>query len=162
MKIVLYSMTSDKRKIGKTMAKILELDNVVMKENTSVINPTFVFNRKKPRENEILPNYFSCNYIYSYGTKKYYFVNDIRMSNASALEFICTEDVLESYKNKILSLTTLIERQEKVYSPYIVDNELKVSTANRDTGISRVLDKYSVGNLGNNISYVITTVGGGV
>ena len=162
MKIVLYSMTSDKRKIGKTKARILVLDNVVMKENTSVINPTFVFNRKKPRENEILPNYFSCNYIYSYGTKKYYFVNDIRMSNASALEFICTEDVLESYKNKILSLTTLIERQEKVYSPYIVDNELKVSTANRDTGISRVLDKYTVGNLGNNISYVITTVGGGV
>ena len=162
MKIVLYSMTSDKRKIGKTMARILELDNVVMKEDTSVINPTFVFNRKKPRENEILPKYFSCNYIYSYGTKKYYFVNDIRMSNASALEFICTEDVLESYKKKILSLTTLIERQEKVYSPYIVDNELKVSTANSDTGISRVLDKYTVGNLGNNISYVITTVGGGV
>ena len=161
MKIVLYSMTSDKRKIGKTMARILELDNVVMKEDTSVINPTFVFNRKKPRENEILPKYFSCNYIYSYGTKKYYFVNDIRMSNASALEFICTEDVLETYKNKILSLTTLIERQENLYSPYILDNELKISTANVETGIPRKLDKFSVGTLGNNFSYVITTVGGG-
>ena len=161
MKIVLYSMTSDKRKIGKTMARIIELDNVVMKEDTSVINPTFVFNRKKPRENEILPKYFSCNYIYSYGTKKYYFVNDIRMSNASALEFICTEDVLETYKNKILSLTTLIERQENLYSPYILDNELKISTANVETGIPRKLDKFSVGTLGNNFSYVITTVGGG-
>ena len=162
MKIILYSMTSDKRKIGKTKAKLFELDNVVMKEGTSVINPTFVFNRKKPRQNEILPNYFSCNYIYCYDTKKkYYFVNDIRMNNASALEFICTEDVLETYKNNILSLTTLIERQENVYSPYIVDNELKLSTANKKTGISRVLDKYSVGFLGNNISYVITTVGGG-
>ena len=161
MKIVLYSMTSDKRKIGKTMARILELDNVVMKEDTSVINPTFVFNRKKPRENEILPKYFSCNYIYSYGTKKYYFVNDIRMSNASALEFVCTEDVLETYKNKILSLTTLIERQENLYSPYILDNELKISTANVETGIPRKLDKFSVGTLGNNFSYVITTVGGG-
>ena len=68
---------------------------------------------------------------------------------------------METYKNNILSLTTLIERQENVYSPYIVDNELKVSTANRDSGVSRVLDKYSVGTLGNNISYVITTVGGG-
>lgn len=161
MKIILFSMTSDKRKIGKTKAKLFELDKVVMKENTSVINPTFILNRKKPQENEILPKYFSCNYIYSYGTKKYYFVNDIRMSNASALEFICTEDVLETYKNNILSLTTLIERQEKLYSPYIVDNELKVSTANSETGVSRVLDKYSVGSLGNNISYVITTVGGG-
>ena len=161
MKIILYSMTSDKRKIGKTKARLFELDKVVMKENTSVINPTFVFNRKKPQENEILPSYFSCNYIYSYGTKKYYFVNDIRMSNASALEFVCTEDVLETYKNNILSLTTLIERQENIYSPYIVDNELKLSTANRDSGVSRVLDKYSVGSLGNNISYVITTVGGG-
>ena len=161
MKIILYSMTSDKRKIGKTKAQLFELDKVVMKEDTSVINPTFVFNRKNPQLNEILPNYFSCNYIYSYGTEKYYFVNDIRMSNASALEFICTVDVLETYKNNILSLTTLIERQENIYSPYIVDNELKLTTANKTTGISRVLDKYSVGTLGNNISYVITTVGGG-
>ena len=161
MKIILYSMTSDKRKIGKSKAKLFELDNVVMKEDTSVISPTFVFNRKKPHQNEILPNYFKCNYIYLCGIKKYYFVNDIRMNNASALEFICTEDVLESYKNKILSLTTLIERQENLYSPYILDNELKISTANVETGIPRKLDKFSVGTLGNNFSYVITTVGGG-
>ena len=160
MKIILYSMTSDKRKIGKIKARLFDLDNVVLKDETSVVNPTFVFNRKKPQQNELLPNYFSCNYIYSYGTKKYYFVNDIRMKNASALEFICTEDVLETYKNEILSLTTLIERQENVYSPYIIDNELKLSTANRDTGVARVLDKYSVGTVGNNFSYVITTVGG--
>ena len=115
MKIVLYSMTSDKRKIGKTKAKLFELDNVVMKDNTSVVNPTFIFNRKKTRQNEILPNYFKCNYIYSYGTKKYYFVSDIRMINGSALEFICVEDVLETYKKNILSLTTLIERQENLY-----------------------------------------------
>ena len=161
MKIVLYSMTSDKRKIGKTKAKLFELDNVVMKDDTSVVNPTFIFNRKKPRQNEILPNYFKCNYIYSYGTKKYYFVSDIRMINGSALEFICVEDVLETYKKNILSLTTLIERQENLYSPYILDNELKISTANVETGIPRKLDKFSVGTLGNNFSYVITTVGGG-
>ena len=66
MKIELYSMTSDKRKIGKTKARLFELDKVVMKEDTSVITPTFIINRKKPHENEILPNYFKCNYIYSY------------------------------------------------------------------------------------------------
>ena len=161
MKIILYSMTSDKRKIGKAKAKLFELDNVVMKEDTSVINPTFVFNRKKPQQNENLPNYFKCNYIYLRGIKKYYFVNDIRMNNASALEFVCTEDVLETYKKNILSLTTLIERQENLYSPYILDNELRTSTANVETGIPRKLDKFSVGTLGNNFSYVITTVGGG-
>ena len=160
MKIILYSMTSDRRKIGKQKAVLFELENVILKDNTSVINPTFIFNRKKPLNNESIPNYFTCNYIYSYGTNKYYFVNDIRMINASSLEFICTVDVLETYKNNILSLTTLIERQENIYSPYIVDNELKLTTANRDTGVSRVLDKYSVGMLGNNVTYVITTVGG--
>ena len=161
MKIILYSMTSDKRKIGKTKARLFELDNVVLKDDTSVVNPTFVFNRKKPQQNELLPNYFNCNYIYSYGTKRYYFVNDIRMLNGSELEFICVEDVLETYRNEILSLTTLIERQENLYSPYILDNELRISTANVETGIPRKLDKYSVGTLGNNFSYVITTVGGG-
>ena len=158
MKIVLYSMTSDKRKIGKTKAKLFELDNVIIKQSTSAIEPTFVVSKQKGKN---IPSMYRVNYLFSYATKKYYFVSDIRWVTGSCLELICVEDVLESYKNNILSLTTLIERQENVYSPYIVDNELKVSTANRETGVSRVLDKYSVGSLGNNISYVITTVGGG-
>ena len=157
MKIVLYSMTSDKRKIGKTKAKLFELDNVIIKQSTSAIEPTFVVSKQKGKN---LPSMYRVNYLYSYATKKYYFVSDIRWVTGSCLELICFEDVLETYKNNILSLTTLIERQENVYSPYIVDNELKVSTANRNTGVSRVLDKYSVGSLGNNMSYVITTVGG--
>ena len=103
---------------------------------------------------------YRVNYLYSYATKKYYFVSDIRWVTGSCLELICVEDVLESYKNEIRNITTLIERQENIYSPYIVDDELKVSTANRNTGIARVLDKYSVGALGNNFSFVITTVGG--
>ena len=158
MKIVLYSMTSDKRKIRKTKAKLFELENVIIKQSTSAIEPTFVVSKQKGKN---IPSMYRVNYLYSYATKKYYFVSDIRWVTGSCLELICVEDVLESYKNNILSLTTLIERQENVYSPYIVDNELKVSTANKSTGVSRVLDKYSVGSLGNNISYVITTVGGG-
>ena len=158
MKIVLYSMTSDKRKIRKTKAKLFELENVIIKQSTSAIEPTFVVSKQKGKN---IPSMYRVNYLYSYATKKYYFVSDIRWVTGSCLELICVEDVLESYKNNILSLTTLIERQENVYSPYIVDNELKVSTANKSTGVSRVLDKYSVGSLGNNITYVITTVGGG-
>ena len=158
MKIVLYSMTSDKRKIRKTKAKLFELENVIIKQSTSAIEPTFVVSKQKGKN---IPSMYRVNYLYSYATKKYYFVSDIRWVTGSCLELICVEDVLESYKNNILSLNTLIERQENVYSPYIVDNELKVSTANKSTGVSRVLDKYSVGSLGNNISYVITTVGGG-
>ena len=158
MKIVLYSMTSDKRKIGKTKAKLFELENVIIKQSTSAIEPTFVVSKQKGKN---LPSMYRVNYLYSYATKKYYFVSDIRWVTGRCLELICVEDVLETYKNNILSLTTLIERQENVYSPYIVDDELKVTTANRDTGVSRVLDKYSVGSLGNIMSYVITTVGGG-
>ena len=158
MKIVLYSMTSDKRKIGKTKAKLFELENVIIKQSTSAIEPTFVVSKQKGKN---LPSMYRVNYLYSYATKKYYFVSDIRWVTGSCLELICVEDVLETYKNNILSLTTLIERQENVYSPYIVDDELKVTTANRNTGVSRVLDKYSVGSLGNIMSYVITTVGGG-
>ena len=158
MKIVLYSMTSAKRKIGKTKAKLFELDNVIIKQSTSAIEPTFVVSKQKGKN---LPSMYRVNYLYSYATKKYYFVSDIRWVTGSCLELICVEDVLETYKNNILALTTLIERQENVYSPYIVDDELKVTTANRTTGVSRVLDKYSVGSLGNIMSYVITTVGGG-
>ena len=157
MKIVLYSMTSDKRKIGKTKAKLFELENVIIKQSTSAIEPTFVVTKQKGKN---IPSMYRVNYLYSYATKKYYFVSDIRWVTGSCLELICVEDVLESYKNEIRNITTLIERQENVYSPYIVDDELRVSTANRNTGIARVLDKYSVGALGNNFSFIITTVGG--
>ena len=157
MKIVLYSMTSDKKKIGKTKAKLFELEHVVIKNDTSAIEPTFVVSKQKGNN---IPSMYRVNYLYSYATKKYYFVRDIRWVTGSCLELICVEDVLESYKNEIRNITTLIERQENVYSPYIVDDELRVSTANRNTGIARVLDKYSVGALGNNFSFIITTVGG--
>ena len=157
MKIVLYSMTSDKRKIGKTKAKLFELENVIIKNSTSTIEPTFVVSKHKGQN---IPSMYRVNYLYSYATKKYYFVSDIRWVTGSCLELICVEDVLESYKNDIRNITTLIERQENVYSPYIVDDELRVSTANRNTGLARVLDKYSIGALGNNFSFIITTVGG--
>ena len=111
MKIVLYSMTSDKRKIGKTKAKLFELENVIIKQSTSAIEPTFVVSKQKGKN---IPSMYRVNYLYSYATKNYYFVSCVRWVTGSCLGLFCGEEALESYKNEIRYITALIERQHNV------------------------------------------------
>ena len=153
-------MKSDRRKIGKTKVRVKNIANAVLKNECSIINPIFVLKNAQVIDSS-RPNILKCNYLYSSDFKKYYFVENITCREGGIYEFNCSVDVLETYKNNILQLTTLVERQENKFSPYIPDSELKITSANSSTGKARVLDKYSIGNLGNSFSYVITVNGGG-
>ena len=159
MRIILYQMKSDPRKIGKTKVREKVISHAILKEPTNVINPTYIIKSTAVLDG-LQPNLLDCNYLYDASSKKYYFVNNIIRDNGGILQFQCAVDVLETYKDKLLQMTAFIERQENVYSPYIPDSELKITTANSQSGVARVVDKYSVGNLGNSVSYVISVNGG--
>lgn len=153
-------MKSDPRKVGKSKVREKVISHAILKEPTNVINPTYIIKSTAVLDG-LQPNLLGCNYLYDDSCKKYYFVNNIIRDNGGILQFECTVDVLETYKQNILQLTTLVERQENKYNPYIPDSELKITSASSSTGKARILDKYSVGNLGNSFSYVITVNGGG-
>ena len=69
-------------------------------------------------------------------------------------ENLLYSDDLNTYKDDIRGITTLIERQENVYSPYFVDEEMLVRT-------TRFREKKNIGVIGGNIAYYYLTVNNG-
>ena len=99
----------------------------------------------------------NCNYFYLDTTGRYYFIDDIILQNNGIVEIYSTVDVLESFKGGILSLQTVIERQESesLCNKFIPD-PLIVSR------IDRVVTKKQIGSVGGNAAgrHITLTVTG--
>ena len=54
----------------------------------------------------------NINYVYIPKFSRYYFVTDVIPMTGGRYELHCYVDVLESYKNQILNLTCIIDKQE--------------------------------------------------
>ena len=152
MKLILYENKSDNNVVNKVINRLDVIEHAVLKDSTSILSPSFIINFKKSINNEIVPNLLKCNYIYCYATKRYYFVNDIELDNASRLIFKCSVDVLYTYRNEIKRLKTYVERQENKYNKYIIDNEYPIRC-------ERKLELVNVGSVGSEISYILTVLG---
>ena len=95
-----------------------------------------------------------CNYAHISDFGRYYFITDIIETTANQLEISMHVDGLNSYKDDIRSITTLILRQENIYSPYFVDEEMLVRT-------TRFREKKNIGVIGGNTAYYYLTVNNG-
>ena len=147
MIVDLYTTSSDERAINKSISSLGSID-VKLKEGSDLINPVFVVSKK---------NYDISifNYLYVPLYKRYYFVNNIRSTPAGFMELECHVDVLMSFKPYIQGITTLITRQEYIYSKYFKDDMLPVRT-DRQYNIKN-LDSFSAPTG----SYFILTINGG-
>ena len=85
------------------------LKQVVLKEDTSISNPTFIIN-------EPLPSY---TYVSAFGN--YYFVSDITNLSANQSAISCSIDVLATYRSSILNYTAFVERSASNYDLYVND-----------------------------------------
>ena len=147
MKLTLMKTSSDKRDLSKSTTTIKTV-NCKIKEGTSIINPTVIINKMSASHIR------QCNYAYISDFGRYYFVNDIVEMPAEQIQVSMHVDVLNTYKDNIRGLTTLIERQETVYSPYFVDEEMLVRT-------TRFREKKNIGVIGGNVAYYYLTVNNG-
>lgn len=147
MTVNLYTTSSDERAISKSISSLGSLD-VKLKEGSSIINPIFIINKKDY-------NIAKLNYLYVPIYNRYYFINNINCNIAGFIELECHVDVLMSFKPYIQSITTLITRQEFIYSKYIKDDNLPVRTDRQ----------YNIKNVGTFLapdgSYFALTVNGG-
>ena len=73
MKIILYSSRADNRQLDKSqkMSIIDKLENVNLKDDTSIINPVLTLNLKSHSKLR------KCNYIYIPDFGRYYFITNI-------------------------------------------------------------------------------------
>lgn len=149
MTLELMNTNADKRYLSKSTSLIKEV-TCKIKEGTSIINPTVII--KKLSDSHIR----KCNYAHISEFGRYYFINDITEAPANQLEISMHVDVLKTYASQIRGISTLILRQENVYSPYYEDKETLVR-------VNRFREKKNIGTVGGaDTNYYLTVNNGGV
>lgn len=93
---------------------VYETRTVRLKEETSIMAPTFILSSYSPQ----------YNYVYVPSWGRYYFVSDCVLNINGVYEMNCTLDVLATYKDSIGNTYTFIERTSDAnyFDPYIRDN----------------------------------------
>jgi len=86
---------------------------ITLKENTSLINPTFIMRW------DVTPEFNYCQYILSY-----YYVDDIVMRSKDVYEIICTLDYMASYKSDIINSYQFVLRSASQYNLNLRDSEI--------------------------------------
>ena len=148
MTLELMNTSADKRYLSKS-ASLVKKVTCKIKEGTSIINPTVIIGKMSSSSIR------KCNYAYISEFGRYYFINDITETTASQLAISMHVDVLNTYKSQIRSISTLILRQENVYSPYYEDKEALVR-------VNRFREKKNIGTVGGTNNYYLTVNNGGV
>ena len=149
MILELMNTSADKRYLSKSTSLIKKV-TCKIKEGTSIINPTVII--KKLSDGHIR----KCNYAHISEFGRYYFINDITEAPANQLEISMHVDVLKTYSSQIRGISTLILRQENIFSPYYEDKEALVR-------VNRFREKKNIGTVGGaDTNYYLTVNNGGV
>lgn len=84
---------------------------ITLKENTSVINPTFILRWNRT------PEFNYCQWIVGY-----YYVEDVILRSKDIYEISCSMDILASYRGDILSSTQFVLRSASSYNLDLFDS----------------------------------------
>lgn len=141
----LYDNTSENNAIPKAITLVGKKEGVQIPPNTSLTNPTFTLSGPLDIK--------AVNYCHIDLFNRFYFIDDITLLSADLWKISCRIDVLQSFKDELLGQNFLVSRQEYKKNDMLVDDKI----------ISRVgtnITKKVLGNVGNEITYVLTVTGG--
>ena len=114
MYITTYVNASDEHVLDKTVTKVHDNINVVLKDDTNMINPVIIVS------GSLAPSY---NYVYLTDFNRYYYVRDITYSQQRY--YIALEvDVLMSFNAAIKSLEVIANRSSSRFNVYQPDNSI--------------------------------------
>lgn len=143
MRIYLYQLIGDKRYLNKNpFIKSLGVEgdptdsatgeyyiNAQIMDDTSIVNPTFCFSYHSTWLNWTTLN--SCNYLWCQDTLRWYYVNDVILSQ-NKIYMKCHVDVLMTYREYIIKKNAVIKRTnaetdvgKSRYNKYLVDDKYK-------------------------------------
>ena len=150
MNIKLCSSTSEIVAINKDIS-IIDDVSATIKGALSVENPVLILQYKS----DIQPN---VNYVYIPEYNRYYFVTDIINLTGGRYEIHCKVDVLMSFKDDILNLSCIVDKQSSkgnanMYlddGSFVVQSKEFVDTINFPRGFN------------DNGEFILITAGGGV
>lgn len=115
--ITLYNNASPVEKIGKDLTGEHTISDVLLKRDTSILSPVLLVSS--------IQNVSTFNYMYIEEFGRYYYIDDVRSVNNNIWEISAHVDVLETYKEKILSNSAIIENTEaKGINMYLYDPDV--------------------------------------
>ena len=134
MNIKIYHNYSANNKLNKTITLLIE-KNVKLKNETNIIRPTIILT------GDISNN---MNYVYIPKFNRYYYIVDKKSINNEMYEIFLEVDVLMSFKEKILNLHCIIDKQQdltninKYYNDgsFIVSSKEFIKTINFPNGFN--------------------------
>ena len=97
--------------------------NVLLRENTSVVNPTFRM-RLEHEGMSSAAELFQYNYCYCPEFKRYYFITNITSYTAVIFDIECICDVLATFRDDILSTRAFIMYAQNGYNSSLPDSRL--------------------------------------
>lgn len=150
MNIKLCSSTSEIVAINKNIS-IIDDVSATIKGALSVENPVLILQYKSDIQSNV-------NYVYIPEYNRYYFVTDIINLTGGRYEIHCKVDVLMSFKNDILNLSCIVDKQSSkdnanMYlddGSFVVQSKEFVDTINFPRGFN------------DNGEFILITAGGGV
>lgn len=137
---------SEKNRIGKKLTGSVTYQ-CSLKEDCSIMDPVIMLNTSG--------NMHTFNYMYIPAFQRYYFIVDVTSKGNNLWEITAHADVLETYKDKILANSCILERQTNFYNSYLNDEEYPVYSYD-DVITFRFTDSEFI----KNMKFILTVAGG--
>ena len=119
---VFFQNTAEPNRVNKTdylTEQIRIAGN--LRDISDVINPSITF---ECTDDKILKS----NYVYIPAFNRYYFINSITSVRTNLWRVNLHCDVLYSFRNDVLQIKAIIDRQENNFNRYLIDNNMPLSS----------------------------------
>lgn len=117
MIIKLYKNKSEKNKIDKELVQVAELVGT-LRDSASIMKPVICIEYNNPT---------NFNYVHIDSFNRFYFVDDIVVTNKKLLTMTLSVDVLESFKTQIKKQKIIMDKNTEVFDKYLPDENLKIN-----------------------------------
>lgn len=128
MVLKLFKTKSAPNVVRKSLTEVVTFDEVIFKEDTSLLNPTVIINGVSNSSTYTIEDIGKCNYFSIPKVDRYYFITDIVMLHGGRVAISGKVDPLMSFKTDILASAQLIVRQEKKTNNYLIDTDIPLSS----------------------------------
>lgn len=114
--------------VNKVLTEVVAFDEVIFKDDTSLLNPTIIINGVSNASSYTIEDIGTSNYFSIPKVNRYYYITDITMMSGGRVAITGKVDVLMTFKTDILASTQLIVRQEKKTNNYLIDTDIPLSS----------------------------------
>lgn len=119
---VFFQNTAEPNRVNKTDYLIEQIRIAGnLRDISDVTNPSIMF---ECTDDKILKS----NYVYIPAFNRYYFINSITSVRTNLWRVNLHCDVLYSFRNDVLQIKAIIDRQENNFNRYLIDNNMPLSS----------------------------------